>query len=722
MKLSVDECRVAMEKDDIDDNTLVRMFRACLYPIELVRCAIGCNNERAVRLLIAAKFDLSDVDYSRRTFIHHAYQYASRRIVDMLVAAGVDPLNEDFADAPPWHYAASNPDETVMAHLIASGIDVNAANSDDFTLAHRAAHNNKNENVLAMLIAAGADVTTLDMEGNTICHFAAVLAMLIPLCDVNATNNRGDTPCISATFRANPVVFQLLIDAGANVHAVNHFGKSVLNEALSGERDEILEILADANVDINVVNDDGATLMHVAAHGGNLRLLRKLIDAGGNVNARRRDLSTPCHVIFQRCNQHGTLLGDEAAEEAFQLLSLLLAANADVHAKDRHNNTPLHVAIRCGFYNCVALLLSNGADAHARSEDGLTPLLCAQDARIVALLIAANADVNAIDNKGLNACHRACAHSPVLAQLLDAGANPLVRSRRGLTPLHYAAKEKGTIDAIPLLIRANADVNECDNDGNSAGHRAARFGCVENLKLLIAHGAQINQRNNDGKTMLYLAALASANALEMMRLLIDSGADTSVIDDRVAFSANPSVFPLLCSFGVNLNAVDVDGNTPCHMAACDRQKLVALFALGATMTVVNNDGKTPYDVVLAQDDDSFDEEVVTFVAAGHGFGVKRWLQCAGIAAIVTAGGGIVSMSAMGADLLRHERSALWRIEEEQMDLFRARAFQVCVGLQWLRLSALELCEILTNMFAPLESLVPMHFAWRVVCAVKHFHK
>jgi hypothetical protein len=44
MKLSVDECRVAMENDDdIDDNTLVRMFRACLDPIELVRCALDAT-------------------------------------------------------------------------------------------------------------------------------------------------------------------------------------------------------------------------------------------------------------------------------------------------------------------------------------------------------------------------------------------------------------------------------------------------------------------------------------------------------------------------------------------------------------------------------------------------------------------------------------------------------------------------------------------------------
>jgi hypothetical protein len=63
---------------------------------------------------------------------------------------------------------------------------------------------------------------------------------------------------------------------------------------------------------------------------------------------------------------------------------------------------------------------------------------------------------------------------------------------------------------------------------------------------------------------------------------------------------------------------------------------------------------------------------------------------------------------------------LERVFEEQKELFRARAFQVCVGLQSLCLSALEMCEVLAHMFAPLESMVPFQFAWRVVVTVKHF--
>jgi 1-deoxy-D-xylulose 5-phosphate reductoisomerase len=87
MKPSVDECKVAMQNDEIDDNTLVRMFRACLEPIGLVASAIECNNERAVRLLIAEQFDFSNVDECECGFLHLAYEFASLRIVDMLLAA-----------------------------------------------------------------------------------------------------------------------------------------------------------------------------------------------------------------------------------------------------------------------------------------------------------------------------------------------------------------------------------------------------------------------------------------------------------------------------------------------------------------------------------------------------------------------------------------------------------------------------------------------------------
>jgi ankyrin repeat protein len=727
MKTSVDDCKAAMKDDGIDDATLVGMFHACVNPIGLVACAIVRNCERAMRLLIAEGFDLSDIDEIDRTFLHLAYEFSSLGIINMLLAAGLDVTARDIIDTLPWHNAAHNLDESVMAHLIANGIDVNTADAGGFSLAHRAA-GNPNEKVLASLIAAGADVTTEDDDGNTCCHYAvansntAVIALLIPLSDVDATNFDGNTPCISAVIHRNPSTLALLIDAGANASIANDNGKTACSFAVDNKDDKVLELLVDANVDINVVGSfDGATAMHVAALWGNHRLLAKLIAAGGDVNAvRPRDKSAPCHLICKLCDPDAAFPDDATAEKAFQSLSLLLAAKADVHARDARGTTLLHSAVESGFCESVSLLLSSGADVEARNKHGRTPVFFARDNRILALLIAAKADVNAVDAKGLTACHRTCARPRLLSQLIAAGANPLVRGKRGQTPLHYAAMQKNGVETIPLLIGANSDVNLCDNAGNAAGHWAANSGCVENLKLLLAHGVQINQRNNVGKTMLCVAASAPANAVELMQLLMEAGADTSVIDDAVARGANASVLPMLRSFGVNLSAVDENGNTPCHGAG--DSALVSLFALGATMSAVNKDGKTPYDLLCARDTEAFDEALVTFVAAGLGVDVQTQLESPDIAAVVIAGGGRVSQYAYiySDELVQEERIAYNRIVERQTDLFRARAFHICVGMQSLRLSALEMCEILVLMFTPLESLVPFHVVWKLVTTVKHF--
>jgi ankyrin repeat protein len=454
--------------------------------------------------------------------------------------------------------------------------------------------------------------------------------------------------------------------------------------------------------------------MHVATQWCNDRLVGKLIAAGGNVNATDSRGCTPCHW-FQKAK-------DPRGDGAARSMALLIAANADVNAVDEDGNTPLHCLAQVGFSDCVSLLLKAGANVHARNKLDRTPLHVVTNVDSAALLVGAKADLNALDVDGCTACHCASASTQLLLYLVGAGADVRVKDNNGMTVLHATAFE-GFGDALSRLIDAGLDVNLGDNDGNCAGHLAACAGRVDNLKRLLEHGAEIERRNNAGKTMFLLAASAEVHPCFSMRVLIDAGADTSVIDDSLAFSASPSALPLLRSLGMNLNCVDDRGNTPCHLAA-DTETLVALFALGATMTAKNHEGMTPYencrDIYNAFE---HDDAVLTFVAAGLAFGVQTLLRSSDIAAVVNAGGGFVSAKADSdaVDLWRHER-ALRLILARQKQLFRARALQVCVGLQSLRLSALEMCEILTNMFSPLESMVPFHFVWRVVCCVKHFSK
>jgi ankyrin repeat protein len=199
-----------------------------------------------------------------------------------------------------------------MTHLLATGVDVNAADSRGQSLLHRAAADNTNAAVVAMLIDAGADVVARDEEGNMPCHRAAsnknveVMRQLISLSDINAVNDAGETPCICATHEINYDVLELLIRAGANLHAVDNDDTTAMAVAVATEDEKSVEILVDANVDVNTVEADyGWTALHVAAAGCNHRLIAKLIAAGADVNARTVGGETPCHMLWREDARQG---------------------------------------------------------------------------------------------------------------------------------------------------------------------------------------------------------------------------------------------------------------------------------------------------------------------------------------------------------------------------------------------------------------------------------
>lgn len=155
--------------------------------------------------------------------------------------------------------------------------------------------------------------------------------------------------------------------------------------------------------------------MHVAAKRCNHRLLGKLIAAGRNVNAACNLRKTPLHMFQDADNARG--------DDAVRSMAMLIAAGADVHAVDECDATPLHGATIAGFVDCMSLLLNAGADAKARNKRGESPLHFAKNVDAAAMLIAAGANVNAVDASRRTACHCVCTRPQLLSYLIAAGAN-----------------------------------------------------------------------------------------------------------------------------------------------------------------------------------------------------------------------------------------------------------------------------------------------------------
>ena len=73
------------------------------------------------------------------------------------------------------------------------------------------------------------------------------------------------------------------------------------------------------------------------------------------------------------------------------------------------------------------------------------------------------------------------------------------------TALILNAENQCYKDVIKELVRAGADVNMADNNGNTALYHALRYGNQEAARFLIKKGADYNRSNNQGITPMQVA-------------------------------------------------------------------------------------------------------------------------------------------------------------------------------------------------------------------------
>ena len=149
-------------------------------------------------------------------------------------------------------------------------------------------------------------------------------------------------------------------------------------------------------------------------------------------------------------------------------------------------------------------------------EKNLKAAVSSNDPTTTKVLLAAGADVNAIDKDKETALHSAAmqGRTGIAKLLLEAGADVNARDDDGFTPLHSAAAW-GHVELARMLLAAGADVNAGDRDKETplhlvAGRRVPPLaGYADVARLLLDAGARPNLRAADGSTPLRRAELAA---------------------------------------------------------------------------------------------------------------------------------------------------------------------------------------------------------------------
>ena len=336
----------------------------------------------------------------------------------------------------------------------------------------------------------------------------AVRALLAQKADVNARATDGSTALLWLAHWNEIETADLLLRAGADANAANEFKMTPLVEACTNSSVPMVRLLLKNGGNANTAIATGETPLMTCAKSGAADPVRLLVEYGAAVNAKE-----PV--------QNQTAIMWAAAEKHPDVVKSLIDAHPDLTAHTKAGFTALHFAARVGDIESIKNLLAAGVDINIQTQaDGA----------------AAKRDISV--SLGVSKSTGTSGYTPLLIAvmrgqtdaamyLLDHGADPN-NLGAGFTPLHWASTEWESFVANPVYGFEDAM--------SGIPNRQEKLRIV---KALLAHGANVNLRmtkpqpsfaggylDATGATAFVLAS--SADDLEMMKLLLDAGADPKI--------------------------------------------------------------------------------------------------------------------------------------------------------------------------------------------------
>lgn len=254
----------------------------------------------------------------------------------------------------------------------------------------------------------------------------------------------------------------------------------------------VVDVLLRNGADANAEIPDVGTPLILAAEEGDVDIMHRLLDAGAKANTVVGSLA-------------GTPLVSAIAadvKDAMPAVRLLLDYGADVNLAGEDGMTPLMMAAAMERPDVVHALLQHGAKAGMQNAERETALMLAVQEgndQAVRQLLSSRAYPKGKDAHGFSLMQAAArGGSPaVISQLLAAGV-------RVDGALEWAAAY-GHLEAIEVLLKAGADVEEKNRYGYTPLMAAVVMKQPEAAQLLLSAGASVGTLTPDGLNLLQVA-------------------------------------------------------------------------------------------------------------------------------------------------------------------------------------------------------------------------
>jgi len=393
-----------------------------------------------------------------------------------------------------------------------------------------------------MLLRAGANVKSANEFGATPLYAAAAHAdpamtekLLAAGADANTPLASGETPLMEAARRGNMATVRALLSNHANPNAAeSNGGQTALMWALSERQSAVVEELIKGGADVRVASKSGFTPLMFAAQQGDETSARILLRAGAKPDDAQPKTGLTALMI-------ASAMANAKAVDA------LLDNGANPNLADASGYTSLHRVVRDSDYginlrakgdilHIVQSLLKHGANPNARLEQDKEK--AAEEIKNGNVAIEGKRTAVTVDEiilQGATPLFLAAEvnNLDVIKTLVAAGADPLIPSERGTTPLMMAAgagtdvqrerepEERATaVETAKFLVEHGADVNAAGQYGWTALHAATYQGLNDVIAYLVSKGAKIDQKDEFGQTALSISLSVLTREIGARRLQI----------------------------------------------------------------------------------------------------------------------------------------------------------------------------------------------------------
>lgn len=540
------------------------------------------------------------------------------------------------------------------------------------------------EKWLKLLVQQGVDINALDSRNQTILHKAAIEkneelieAILAFNPNLNIADEKKQTPLYLLINSETSIdIVRKMLDAGA-VPSKTEKSKSVLFQAFKYNNYSVANYLIGKGLSPWETNSQMITCLDIAIQNSNYDLVELALKSGMNANNARIDNLTN-EKIIRHLLQHGAdikkiqLNNIIAYTNNTELVKWLINEGANPDQKGFMNQTPLYHAIKKNNFELIQFLVEANVDVQRQFDgDNYLSLATQQkplDGKIIKYLIEKNVPVwgiqksinhavvqedkenvqflidNGVDlskvkieqlasadfgdfllKKGANihnfevetiiadgnmellkylekqkvnfdatnAIYHATAfqHLHILKYLLEKNYNPNLQHKEGnwhYTPLMKAI-ENEDIEAIKLLVNANANINAINDKGETVLQLAIAAKNNQILNYLLAQEIDFKKINSQ-HTILLIKACIDNKEMAILGKLIDNGLNVSKVS-LADFLENdePMLIDVLVQNNVKIDVPNKKGQTPLYFAFKKRyyETVNYLLEKGASINDIN---------------------------------------------------------------------------------------------------------------------------------------